>query len=78
MNLGEAEIYLGFHITRKREARTLTFDQQHVYIETVVRRFNVTKTSMILVATGVKPLSKENGPNIPKERKKWVEPHTGE
>ena len=29
-DLGEAEFYLGCHITRNREAKTLTFDQ-HIY-----------------------------------------------
>ncbi|CAN0335182.1 unnamed protein product, partial [Ascophyllum nodosum] len=66
-DLGEAEFYLGCHITRNREARTLTFDQ-HIYAETVAKRLNVTKTSMIPMATGVKPLSKEDGPKNPKER----------
>ena len=66
-DLGEAEFYLGCHITRNREARTLTFDQ-HIYAETVAKGFNVTKTSMIPMATGVKPLSKEDGPKNPKER----------
>ncbi|CAM9520770.1 unnamed protein product, partial [Ascophyllum nodosum] len=66
-DLGEAEFYLGCHITRNREARTLTFDQ-HIYAETVAKRFNVTKISMIRMATGVKPLSKEEGPKNPKER----------
>ena len=63
----EAEFYLGCQITRNREARPLTFDQQ-IYAETVAKRFNVTKTSMIPIATGVKSLSKEDGFKDPKER----------
>ena len=66
-DLGEAEFYLGCHITRNREATTLTFDQ-HIYAETVAKRFNVTKTSMIPMATGVKPLSKEDGPKNPPKK----------
>ena len=66
-DLGEAEFYLRCHITRNRGARRLTFDQ-HIYTETVAKRFNVTKTSMIPMATGVKPLSKEDGPKSPKVR----------
>ena len=54
-DLGELEFYLGCHITRNR--RKLTFDQ---YIDA--------KTSMIPMAIGVKPLSKEDGPKTPKER----------
>ena len=68
-DLGEVEFYLGCHITRNREARTLTFDQ-NIYAETVAKRFNVTKTSMIPIATGVKPLPKEDGPKNPKGRGK--------
>ena len=66
-DLDEVEFYLGCHITRNREARTLTFDQ-YIYAETVAKRFNVTKTSMIPIATGVKPISKEDGPKNPKGR----------
>ena len=66
-DLGEAKFYLECHITRNGEARTLTFDQ-HVYAETVAKRFNVTKISMIPMATGVDPLSKEDSPKNPKER----------
>ena len=66
-DLGEAEFYLGCHITRNREAMTLTFDQ-HIYAVTVAKRFNVTKTSMIPMATGVKPLPNEDGPKNLKER----------
>ena len=66
-NLGEAELYLACHIMRNREARTLTFDQ-NIYTETVAKPLNVTKTSMILMATGLKPLSKKGGSKAPKER----------
>ena len=46
---------------------TLTFSQ-HTYAEIVAKRFNVIKTSMILTATGMNPLSKKDGPKISKER----------
>ena len=55
-------------ITRNREARTFTVGQ-HICTETVAKRFNVTKTSMIPMATGVKPLSKEDCLKTPEERK---------
>ena len=48
-------------------SKNITFDQ-HIYAETVAKRFNVTNTSMIPMATGVKPLSKEDGPKNPKRR----------
>ena len=66
-DLGEAGFYLGCRITRNRKVRILTFDQ-HIYAETAAKRFNVTETSMIPMATGAKPLSKEDGPKNPKER----------
>ncbi|CAN0414415.1 unnamed protein product, partial [Ascophyllum nodosum] len=66
-DLGETKFYLGYHITRNREARTLAFDQR-IYAVTVAKRFNVTKTRMIPTATGMKPLSKEDGPKTSKER----------
>ena len=66
-DLGEAEFYLGHHIKRNREARTLTFDQR-IHGETVAKLFNVTKTSMIPMATGVNPLSKKDGSKNPKEK----------
>ena len=50
-----------------REARASIFNQ-HIYAETVAKRFNVTKTSMISITTAVKPLSKEDGPRNPKEK----------
>ena len=68
-DLGEAELYLGCHITRFREARTLTFDQ-HIYADTVAKRFNVTNTSMIPAVTGMEPLYKENGPNPPPQKER--------
>ena len=66
-NLGEAELYLVCHIMRNREARTLAFDQ-HINTETVASSLNVTKTGMILMATGLKLLFKEGGSKAPKER----------
>ena len=75
-DLGEAELYLACQIMRNREARTLTFDQ-HIYAETVARPLNVTKTSMIPMATLVKPLSREGDSKTPKKGKKCSASHTG-
>lgn len=47
---------------RNKEARTLTFGQ-NLYAETVAKRFDVTKTSMILIATEVKARSTEGAHN---------------
>ena len=60
-NLGEASHYLGCHITRDRQAGTLKLDQ-HRYIQTVARRFDIKRTSVIPAATGTKPLSKSEAP----------------
>ena len=75
--LGEAEFHSGCHITRKREARILTSDK-HIYAETVGKRFNVPKTSMIPTTIGVKPLSKEDSPKAPEERKNCGVPELGD
>ena len=42
---------------------------QPIYAENVTKRLNVPKTSMIPTVTGVKPLSKEDGPKTREERK---------
>ena len=54
----------------------MTFDQ-HIYTETVAKPLNVTKTSMILMATGLKPLSKEVCSKAPQMGKKCAASHTG-
>lgn len=46
---------------RNKEERTLTFGQ-NVHAETAAKRFDVAKTSIILIATEVKQLSTE-GPH---------------
>jgi len=66
-DMGEAEFYMGCHISRNRQAKTLSLDQ-HVYVQTVADRFQVTKTSSTPAATGIKPLSKEDGAKTPAER----------
>ena len=40
---------------------------QHIYAKNVASRLNITQASMIPIATGVKPISKEDGPKIPEE-----------
>ena len=48
---GDAGYYMGCHITRNRKARELKFDQ-HLYVESMVRRFGVKKTTKIPAASG--------------------------
>ncbi|CAN0401297.1 unnamed protein product, partial [Ascophyllum nodosum] len=52
-DLGEAGFYLGCHITRDRDARTLKFDRHH-YARTMASKFNVEKTSTTPAAAGEK------------------------
>ena len=75
--LDEAELYLGYYITRNGEARTLTFDQ-NIYAKTVAKRFNTTKISMISTATRVKTLYlRRMAPRPSKKGSKCVASHTG-
>ena len=60
-DLGEISYYLGYHSTRDRKARTLMFDQ-HRNAQTVTKRFEIRKTSVIPVLTVRAPLSKADGP----------------
>ena len=65
-DFGEAEFYLGCHITRDRDARTLKLDQYN-YVRTIASKFNVEKTSTIPAAAGAKPLSKDDAPQTKAE-----------
>lgn len=65
------EFYLGCHTARIREARRLTLDH-HLYVETVAKRFRVTKTSVIPTEAGVKLLFQEDGPSQNCEDKEKV------
>ncbi|CAN0158280.1 unnamed protein product, partial [Ascophyllum nodosum] len=53
-DLGEAGFYLGCHITRDRDAGTLTSDQHH-YVQTMASKFSVEKTSTTPAAAGANP-----------------------
>ena len=66
-DMGEAEYYMGCHITRNRKARKLKFDQ-HLYVESMVKRFNVKKEAKIPAASGVQTLSKVDEPQNPEEK----------
>ncbi|CAN0174703.1 unnamed protein product, partial [Ascophyllum nodosum] len=66
-DMGDAEYYMGCHITRNRKARELKFDQ-HLYVESMVKRFNVKKEAKIPAASGVQTLSKADEPQNPEEK----------
>ncbi|CAM9832049.1 unnamed protein product, partial [Ascophyllum nodosum] len=50
-DMGDAGYYMGCQITRNRKARELKFDQ-HLYVESMVKRFGVKKTTKIPAASG--------------------------
>ena len=66
-DMGDAGYYMGCHITRNRKARELKFDQ-HLYVESMVKRFDVKKTTKIPAASGVPTLSKADEPRNPEEK----------
>ena len=66
-DMGDAGYYMGCHITRNRKARELKFDQD-LYVESMVKRFDVKKTTKIPAASGVRMLSKADEPRNPEEK----------
>ena len=49
--MGDAGYSMGCHITRNRKARELKLDQ-HLYVESMVKRFDVKKATKIPAASG--------------------------
>ena len=49
-DMGKAGYYMGCHITRNRKARELKLDQ-HMYMESMVKRFDVKKATKIPTAS---------------------------
>ena len=66
-DMGEAGYYMGYHITRNRKARELKLDQ-NLYVKSMVKRFDVKKTTKIPAASGVPTLSKADKPQNPEEK----------
>ena len=60
-DMGDAGSYMGCHITRNRKARELKSDQ-HLYVESMVKRFDVKKSTKIPAALGVPTLAKADEP----------------
>jgi hypothetical protein len=59
--MSEAGYYMGCHIARNRKVYELKLDQD-LYVESMVKRFDMTKATKIPVASGVSTLSKADGP----------------
>ena len=66
-DMGDAEYFMGCHITRNRKARELKLDQ-YLYVESMVKRFDVKKATTIPAASGVLTLSKADEPRNPEEK----------
>ena len=66
-SMGDAGYYMGCHITRNLKARELKFDQ-HLYAESMVKRFDVKKATKIPTASRVPTLSKAGEPRNPEEK----------
>ena len=66
-DVGDAGYYMGYHITRNCKARELKLDQ-HLYVESMVKRFDVKKTTKMPAASGVTTLSKADKPRNPEEK----------
>ena len=66
-DMGNAGYNMGCHITRNRKARELKLDQ-HLYVESMVKRFNVKKETKIPAASGVPTLSKADEPRNLEEK----------
>ncbi|CAN0391894.1 unnamed protein product [Ascophyllum nodosum] len=66
-DMGDAGYYMGCHITRDRKACELKLDQ-HLYVESMVKRFDVKKATKIPAASGVPTLSKADEPRNPEEK----------
>ena len=66
-DMGHAGYYMGCHITRNRKARKMKLDK-HLYVESVVKRFDVKRVTKIPAASGVPTLSKADESRNPEEK----------
>ena len=66
-NMSDAGYYMRCNITRNRKARDLKLDQ-NLYVESMVKSFDVKKATKIPVASGIPTLSKADEPRNPEEK----------
>ena len=66
-DMGDAGCYMGCRITRSRKVRELKLDQ-HLYVESMVKRFDFKKATKIPAASGVPTLSKADEPLNPEKK----------
>ena len=68
-DMGDAGDYMGCHITRNRKARELKLDQ-HLFEESMIKKFDVKKATNRPAASGVPTLSRADEPRNPEEKEK--------
>ena len=66
-DIGDDGYYMRCNITRNSKARELKLDQ-YLYMESMVKRFDVKKATKIPAASGVPKLSKADEPRNPEEK----------
>ena len=68
-DMGDAGYYTGCHTTRNRKAHEMELDQ-HLYVESMVKMFDVKKAAKMPAASGVPTLSKADEPRNQEEKEK--------
>ena len=66
-DMSDAGYYMGCYIARNRKARRLKLDQ-HLYVKSMVKRFDVKKATKMPAASGMPTLSKADEPRNPEEK----------
>ena len=67
-DMGDAEYYMGCHITRDCEVHELKFDQR-LYVKSMVKKFGVKKASRVPASSGGPTISKVDEAQTPEEKK---------
>ena len=68
-DMGDAGYYMGCHITRNRKARELKLNQ-HLYVESMVKRFDVKKATKIPAASGCQRSQRRTNRGTQRRRRK--------
>ena len=73
MDMGDVGYYMGCHTTRNRKARALKLDQ-HLYVESMAKRFYVEKATKIPAASGCQRSQRRTNrnPEEKEETRKFV------
>ena len=68
-DMGDTRHYMSCHITRNRKARELKLDQ-HWYVESMVKRFDVKKVTKIPAASGCQRSQRRTNRGTQRRRRK--------